>query len=99
MLLRLTLKTAAAMVLACSQGLAADSVEVAEPQEVSLTVYNGDLAVVRELREIPLQAGLATYLLPEVSGQIQPQSIDLRFLSQTSCELIEQNFSVVKTIP
>jgi len=81
------------MVLACSQGLAADSVEVAEPQEVSLTVYNGDLAVVRELREIPLQAGLATYLLPEVSGQIQPQSIDLRFLSQTSCELIEQNYN------
>lgn len=56
---------------------------------LSLTIYNEDLALVRDTRDMTLQSGRNRVEFPDVSAQIIPESVVLKAQGLT---LVEQNF-------
>ncbi len=75
----------------------ADQVEkrstLADQREVAVTIYNEDLALVREQRQVSLDAGENLLALREVSAVMRPETALLRKLSPAgNFFLIEQNF-------
>jgi hypothetical protein len=66
---------------------------LADQQSVAVTIYNENLALVKDQRRIALDAGRNRLALREVSGRIQPETALLRSLSHPgSLTLLEQNF-------
>ncbi len=65
-----------------------------ENQEaVAVTIYNQDLALVKDQRKVSLNAGLNLLALRDVSAQIRPETALLRSLSHAgSFTTLEQNF-------
>ncbi len=64
-----------------------------DQQEVSLTVYNEDLALIRDVRTVPLTKGLNSIAVREVSARIRPETAILTNVSHPdSLSLLEQNF-------
>ena len=89
----------------CNVGLflVAGLVQAAEPvrdvtsgavdrEAVAVTVYNDDLALVKERRRVDLPAGVARLSLREVAAQMRPETALLRAVSGQPLSLIEQNF-------
>jgi hypothetical protein len=72
--------------------MAAQAKEVAQPREVAVTIYNENLALIREVRPVELDEGSAVYRLPEVSGQLQPETVHLSFPDGAAFKLLEQNY-------
>ena len=72
--------------------MAVNATEIADPQEVAVTIYNGDLALIREMREFTLTVGTQTLLLPNVSGKLRPETVHLAFPGGVEFSLLEQNF-------
>jgi hypothetical protein len=64
----------------------------ADREAVAVTVYNDDLALVKERRKVDLPAGLARLSLREVAAQMRPETALLRAVSGQAFVLIEQNF-------
>ena len=64
----------------------------ADREAVAVTVYNDDLALVKERRKVDLPAGLARLSLREVAAQMRPETALLRAVSGQPFALIEQNF-------
>jgi hypothetical protein len=64
----------------------------AEREALAITVYNDDLALVKERRKVQLPAGLARLSLREVSAQMRPETALLRAASGRPISLVEQNF-------
>ena len=64
----------------------------AEREALALTLYNDDLALVRERRQVELPAGLSRLSLREVSAQIRPETALLRAVTGGAVTLLEQNF-------
>lgn len=62
---------------------------VEPPGQVSLTIYNGDLALVRDVRQMTVPAGRTRLEFKDVSGKVRPEtaSLDGRGLA-----VVEQNF-------
>jgi hypothetical protein len=56
---------------------------------VSVTVYNQNLALVQDTRQIDIPAGRSRQEFPNVSGQISPETVTL---SARDVAIIEQNF-------
>jgi hypothetical protein len=69
-----------ASVLAASSG---------EDKQLSLTIYNGDLALIEHVRPVTLQAGRQRVEFAGVSAQILPQTVSF---AASNLELLEQNF-------
>ena len=66
---------------------------LADQQSMAVTIYNENLALVKDQRRIALEAGRNRLALREVSGRIQPETALLRSLSHPgSLTLLEQNF-------
>ncbi len=66
---------------------------LADQQSVAVTIYNENLALVKDVRRIALGVGLNRLALREVSGGMRPETALLRSLSHPgSLSLIEQNF-------
>ncbi len=63
-----------------------------EVQSVSLTVYNGDLALIREVRAISLDSGTQTVTLKDVSGQLRPDTVHLETPGNPGVQILEQNY-------
>lgn len=61
-------------------------------EATAITVYNEDLALVKERRKVVLPAGLARLSLREVSAQMRPETALLRAVSGSPLVLLEQNF-------
>ena len=61
-------------------------------EAVALTVYNDNLALVKERRQIELPSGPVRLSLREVSGQMRPETALLRAVSGSPLVLWEQNF-------
>ncbi|MGE5492639.1 MAG: DUF4139 domain-containing protein [Actinomycetota bacterium] len=85
-----------ALVLA-GQAMAAEVVKEvvsggAEREATAITVYNEDLALVKERRKVTLPAGLSRLSLREVSGQMRPETALLKAVSGHPVTLVEQNF-------
>ncbi len=88
---------AAAMLFAASLVQAAEQAReigstAADREAVAVTVYNDDLALVKERRKLDLPAGLARLSLREVAAQMRPETALLRAVSGQPFSLIEQNF-------
>lgn len=61
-------------------------------EAVAVTVYNDDLALVKERRKVDLPKGLTRLSLREVAAQMRPETALLRAASGQPLSLIEQNF-------
>ena len=64
----------------------------ADREAVAVTIYNDDLALVKERRRVDLPAGLSRLSLREVAAQLRPETALLRAVSGAPLTLIEQNF-------
>src|SRR6267378_599077 len=64
-----------------------------DQQSVAITIYNENLALVKDTRRVTLEAGPNRLALREVSGRMRPETAQLRSLSHPGAlTLIEQNF-------
>jgi len=64
-----------------------------DQQEVAVTIYNENLALVKDQRKIKLKNGLNSLALRDVSAQIRPETALLRSLTSAgSFSVSEQNF-------
>jgi hypothetical protein len=64
----------------------------ADREAVAVTVYNDDLALVKERRLVDLAAGPNHLALREVAAKIRPETALLRAASGPTIGLVEQNF-------
>src|SRR5918912_872023 len=66
---------------------------LADQQSVAVTIYNENLALIKDTRKITFEAGPNRLALREVSGRMRPETASLRSLSNPGgLSLIEQNF-------
>lgn len=94
--MRLALVGLGALVLA-GHTVAAEGVKEvvsgsAEREATAITVYNDELALVKERRKVTLPGGLTRLSLREVSGQMRPETALLRAVGGHPVTLVEQNF-------
>lgn len=93
-----TLLQAALAAALCTQPIAHAAVQerastLADQQSVAVTIYNENLALVKDVRRIVLDGGHNRLALREVSAQMRPETALLRSLSHAgSFSLLEQNF-------
>jgi hypothetical protein len=59
------------------------------PSDISVTIYNQNLALVQDTRQLDLPAGRSKQEFPNVSGQIRPETVTL---SGRDIGIVEQNF-------
>ena len=57
--------------------------------DVAVTIYNNDLALVQDTRQLDIGAGRSRQEFPDVSAQIQPQTVTL---TGPGIGIVEQNF-------
>jgi hypothetical protein len=57
--------------------------------EVAVTIYNNDLALIQDKRQLSLPAGRSRQEFPDVSAQIRPETVTL---SAGGASIVEQNF-------
>src|SRR5437773_12251933 len=66
---------------------------LADQQSVAVTIYNENLALIKDTRRVTLEAGQNRLALREVSGRMRPETASLRSLSHPgTLALVEQNF-------
>jgi len=64
-----------------------------DQQSVAVTIYNNNLALVKDQRKVNLNSGLNNLALRDVSAQIRPETALLRSLTNSgSFTTLEQNF-------
>ncbi len=57
--------------------------------DVSVTIYNNNLALVQDVRQLNIPNGVARQEFPDVSAQIQPQTVSF---NASGTSIVEQNF-------
>jgi hypothetical protein len=57
--------------------------------DVSVTIYNDNLALVQDVRQLAIPAGRSRQEFPDVSGQIRPETVTL---GGSALAIVEQNF-------
>lgn len=57
--------------------------------EVAITIYNGDLALVTDVRQVAVAAGESRLAFPDVSSRIRPETVSL---TGQGIDIVEQNF-------
>ena len=80
---------------ATAQVAAAASIPITREtqKDVMVTIYNGNLGLVKDLREIRLPAGLHEVQFMEVAAQIDPTTVHLRSLTDPAgLRILEQNY-------
>lgn len=84
------------LLFSASRGMAASQEKVstlADQKEVAVTIYNENLALVKDRRTIVLPAGESVLAFREVSGMMRPETALLQNSSeQNGLVVIEQNF-------
>lgn len=66
---------------------------LSDQQSVAVTIYNENLALIKDTRRVMLEAGESRLALREVSARMRPETALLRSLSHPGAlALIEQNF-------
>lgn len=64
-----------------------------DQSDLSITIYNGNLALVKDQRKIKLSSGVSQLAIRDVSGQMRPETALLKSLSDASSfTTYEQNF-------
>ena len=84
----------AALAAGCAYGAQNETPStLADQQSVAVTIYNENLALIKDVRRIGLNAGANRLALREVSGRMRPETASLRSLTHPgSLALLEQNF-------
>ena len=78
--------------------IAADSVEqlstLKEQKSIAVTIYNDDLALIKDLRQVTLVSGNFNLAWRDVSAQMRPETALLRSITNPgSIDVLEQNFN------
>jgi len=61
--------------------------------ELAITVYNSDLALVRDVRQIPLTRGTASLRFMDIAATVNPATVHFRSLTEPSrVSVLEQNY-------
>lgn len=68
------------------------SAQQSQQTALAVTIYNSDLALVKDARKTKLRSGENRLAWREVSAHIQPETALLRTTSGLGLELLEQNF-------
>jgi hypothetical protein len=64
----------------------------AERSEVFVTVYNTNLALVREVRGIDLPKGEVTVEFEDVAKEIRPETVAIKAVDKAGLDVLEQNY-------
>ena len=76
-----------------SAGADTSSTTEKDQSDLSVTVYNSNLALVRDVRQIRLQAGTFPLRFEDVAASIIPQTVHFRSLSDPAkLSVVEQNY-------
>ena len=75
--------------LAAAAAFFAGGGQAAEPGKLSLTVYNSDLALVQDIRNLSIGAGRQRLEFKDVSARIRPETVSL---VAADVSIVEQNF-------
>ena len=77
---------------AAEKGQAATTTEK-DQTDLSVTVYNSNVALVRDVRQIPLQSGVFPLRFEDVAASINPVTVHFRSLTDASkLNVVEQNY-------
>src|SRR5574342_710502 len=69
------------------------SVTQEQQKEVAVTIYNGNLGLVKDIRELVLGAGTHEIKFMDVAAQIDPTTVHLKSLTDPSgVRILEQNY-------
>lgn len=61
--------------------------------DVAVTIYNNDLALVRDRRAVTLPTGIHSLQFEDVAEQIRPETVSIQSLAQPgSVAVLEQNY-------
>jgi hypothetical protein len=89
----IALTLAGALGLPNAAGAAPVSITAADQRDVMITVYNGNLGLVKEIREVRLGEGVIEARYADVAAQIDPTSVHLRSISDPAgLRILEQNY-------
>jgi hypothetical protein len=76
-----------------AQAADADATTQKDQTDLSVTVYNSNLALVRDVRQIRLQSGVAPLRFEDVAANIMPATVHFRSLSDPAkLAVLEQNY-------
>ena len=87
--------------LVCAAGAAEEKPAASEPgsttqrdqTDLSVTVYNSNLALVRDIRQIRVQSGVFPLRFEDVAANIMPQTVHFRSLTDAAkLGVLEQNY-------
>jgi hypothetical protein len=81
--------SALALATAASLGFSAGPAPAADSGKLSLTIYNSDLALVQDVRQLTIAAGRQRLEFRDVSGRIRPETVSL---IAPDVGIVEQNF-------
>tara|TARA_R110000782_G_scaffold49622_2_gene107873 strand:- start:4796 stop:6256 length:1461 start_codon:yes stop_codon:yes gene_type:complete len=79
-------------IIAAAPLMAQDAANPTAPSaqgDVSVTIYNNNLALVQDVRQLPIAKGTSRIEFPDVSAQIRPETLSF---SAADTAIIEQNF-------
>ena len=69
------------------------STGLSDQESVSVTVYNSDLGLIKDIRHITLPAGLMELRFGDVAAKIMPQTVHIKSLTRASNpQVLEQNY-------
>ncbi|WP_188062856.1 DUF4139 domain-containing protein [Sphingobium sp. KCTC 72723] len=74
--------------LALAQGVA-DPTGASAQGDVAVTIYNDNLALVQDVRQVAISAGISRIEFPDVSAQIRPETLSF---AADAASIVEQNF-------
>src|SRR5262249_6311340 len=64
----------------------------AQRDQVSITVYNQNFGLVREIRTVDLARGVGMLEFGDVAAQIEPATVHLRAVDQPALRVLEQHY-------
>lgn len=89
---RFSMGAAAISLLVLSPAVAQDATDPSAPStqgNVSVTVYNGGTSLVQDIRKLNIASGTSRIEFPDVSAQIQPETVSF---AADGATIVEQNF-------
>ena len=74
-------------------GQAQDQTTIDDQVDLAVTVYNSDIALVRDTRELRLPRGITELRFMDIAATVNPATVHFRSLSQPSqLDVLEQNY-------
>lgn len=80
-------------VLSCSLPAFAEQTDLSDQKNISVTVYNQNLALVKDVRTVKLRSGSLDLRFKDVASNIDPTSVSFKSLSDPKAfSILEQNY-------